>query len=111
MTTWTLKLHPGITFTDGTPYNADAVRGELGAHQEPGEPITLHWAWPAIASMTAVDATTLEIKLSRRTGSSIGSVSATALNYIASPQAIAAGTDLSATPIGAGPFTMRAVVA
>ena len=107
MTTWTLKLHPGITFTDGTPYNADAVRVNWERIKNPASRSPSLGVAGQIASMTAVDATTLEIKLSAPNGQFDRSVSRNALNYIASPQAIAAGTDLSATPIGAGPFTMR----
>src|SRR5436190_1530404 len=33
--TWTLKLRPGITFTDGTPYDANAVRFNYLRLQDP----------------------------------------------------------------------------
>src|SRR3954454_1449840 len=38
--TWTLKLRPGVTFTDGTPYDADAVIYNIKRQQDPANKFT-----------------------------------------------------------------------
>lgn len=107
LTTWTLKLHPGITFSDGTPYDAEAVKINWERIKDPASRSSALAVAGQITTMTVADDLTLEIELSEPNGQFDRSVSRYALNYIASPTAISSGTDLNTTPIGAGPFLMQ----
>ncbi|HVJ96450.1 MAG TPA: ABC transporter substrate-binding protein [Acidimicrobiia bacterium] len=106
-TVWTLKLKPGITFTDGTPYNAAAVKTNWEFRKDPAKRSPSFTPLMSVASLTAVDDTTLTIQLSAPNAHFDNSVSKTGLNYIASATAIQNGTDMTSTAIGAGPFTVE----
>ena len=105
-TQWTLKLKPNQKFTDGTPFDAAAVKTnwERAAVKENG------CACFAIASgitgLTAVDATTLDFTLKSGNATFYNLVARNAINYIASPKAIADKVDLVNKPVGAGPFKL-----
>jgi peptide/nickel transport system substrate-binding protein len=106
-TVWTLKLKPGITMSDGSPYDTAAVvanwtRAKDVANRSPALTTLL-----PVATMTPVDATTLTITLSSPNAHFDKAVARTSANYIASATALAAGTDLTSQAIGAGPYTLK----
>jgi peptide/nickel transport system substrate-binding protein len=107
LSTWTLVLHDGITFTDGTPLDAAAVKANWERILVPDNRSPAFGYASQIASTTVVDDLTLEIALTAPNAHFPLAVSRTALNYLASPTAFAAGHDLANDPIGAGPFVVR----
>jgi peptide/nickel transport system substrate-binding protein len=106
-TVWTLKLKPGITFSDGTPYNAEAVKVNWEFRKDPAKRSPSFTPLMPVAAMNVVDETTLEIQLSAPNAHFDNSVSKTGLNYIASATAVQNGTDLTSQAIGAGPFLVE----
>jgi peptide/nickel transport system substrate-binding protein len=60
---WTLKLKPGIKFTDGTDYNADAVKFVLDREMKDGNPAPRAQLTAFTASVTVVDPLTIHFKL------------------------------------------------
>jgi peptide/nickel transport system substrate-binding protein len=106
---WTLKIRPNIKFTDGTAYDADAVKFNWDRHADPAN------ASPTVAgtlktlSYQVVDPLTLRVTLNSANGQFPRIVSRQ-LSYIASPTAITkAGsqTAFNSNPVGAGPFTLK----
>src|SRR5687768_10641986 len=103
--TWTLKLRPGITFSDGSAYDAEAVKVNWERLKVPENRSPSRGIAASIASLTVKDPTTLEIKLVAPNAHFPNSVSRFGgMNYIASPTAIKNKHDLVNKPIGAGPF-------
>ena len=103
--TWMLELRPNMTFTDGTPFDADAV--------------AFNWQRildPALLSSSAVTAKSISwevidpqtVKITADKVNHQLPLSFTEdLAFIGSPTAIAAkGPDFGNSPVGAGPFTL-----
>ena len=102
-TEWTLKLPTGITFTDGTPYDAAAVAFNLTRHIEGRSRLA-----PLLTGITwaATDAQTVTFTL-EKAWSGFPYVLAWTGGYIASPTAIQANPEgWSSSPVGAGPFVL-----
>ncbi|MCL6650881.1 ABC transporter substrate-binding protein [Agrobacterium rubi] len=104
---WTLTLREGVTFTDGTTYDADAVKfnWERQASTDtlsPSQGFVASW----IGGVKIVDPLTIEITLpkpDRNFGSSLAQLAP----FVASPQALkAAKTKTDIKPVGAGPFVL-----
>jgi len=106
-TVWTLKLKDGVTFSDGSAYDAEAVKANWARAQDPANRSPSFTAMMAVSDLTVVDPTTLQITLSAPNSHFPSTISRAGLNYIASAQAIAAGTDLTSQSIGAGPYTLE----
>lgn len=105
--TWTLKLRPGVTFSDGTPFDAAAVKLNYDTHAKP-ETKSLHAAAAATVKTEVVDPTTLTITSVTGPNPSLDRMVATELTYIEAPSAINKGIDeAGANPVGAGPFTLE----
>ena len=107
-TTWTLKLRPGMKFTDDTAYDAEAVKYNW---DRAADPETLAPAQAFIASwnkkITIVDPMTLTIRLDSPNANFAAQV-AELCPFIASPAALKAAkqkTDIK--PVGAGAFTLK----
>lgn len=99
-TTWTLKLRPGVTFTDGTPYDAEAVVTNLKRHVEKRSR-TANLVTP-ITNYETPDATTVVFTLSFG-WSGFPYALASAPGMIVSPTAIETqGDQLAVNPVGAG---------
>lgn len=105
--TWTLKLRKGVIFTDGNPYDAEAVKFNW---DRAADPATLAPAQPFVASwntsITVVDPQTLTIKLNGPNANFPAQI-AELSPFIASPAALKAAkekTDIK--PVGAGAFTL-----
>lgn len=102
-TTWTLTLNEGIEFTDGTPYDAEAVKYNWDRAAGEGS------ALAGIAStMTTevVDELTVEVTLDAPNPVFDRAV-AEQLAYIASPTALEEQGEDYTEPVGAGPFVLE----
>lgn len=103
---WTLKLRPDIKFTDGNPYDADAV---VYNWKRAADPDTLAPSQPFVSSwidgVEIIDPLTVQITLSTA-NRNFGSTLAQSAPFVASPAALeAAGADKAAIkPVGAGAF-------
>ena len=106
-----LYLREGVTFHDGTDFNADAVvanieRSQAGGH---GRDETQQ-ATSAIGDMEVIDEYTVD--LIQAEGEVVGwslieSALAVVSGLMISPQAIEDGVDLDREPVGTGPFVFE----
>jgi peptide/nickel transport system substrate-binding protein len=104
--TWTLKLRPNVKFSDGTAYDAAAVKFNWQRLQDPNLKSPQAALVDQIQSMDVVDAQTLRITLRSKNGSFPVTVSL--ISFIGSPTAIQArGAAFASNPVGAGPFTLK----
>jgi ABC-type transport system substrate-binding protein len=108
--TWQMGLRPGVTFSDGTPLDANAVIVNVQRHiDRPSSPARI--AAQQIESMRVVDPLTVEFVLKTQIGSfpvmfSLGPFQGT-FGMIISPAAIQQyGDDIGRHPVGAGPYTL-----
>lgn len=104
--TWTLKLRPDVTFSDGTPFDAAAVAYNWERIRDPqnfsaGGSIAADLTWEE------VDELTLRV-VSEKVNYQLPWALNNELAYIGSPEAIEAkGADFTNSPVGAGPFTLQ----
>lgn len=105
-TVWTMKINPGITFSDGTEYDAEAVKFTYEHIRDKGIAASLArmiTAW----KMTVVDPLTLEIK-SPIANTQLDRTIADSLPFIISPSAYKKDPEkYPEHPIGAGPFLLK----
>lgn len=106
-TQWTLTPREGITFHDGTPFNAEAIVANLKAHQ------TSFLTARALLNMESVELSadgTAAVVTAKAPWVSFPSGLAGQLGYMASPTwlaAIDAGTAQQTAPVGTGPFVYK----
>ncbi|WP_084104774.1 ABC transporter substrate-binding protein [Demequina sp. NBRC 110056] len=96
----TLSLQPGVTFHDGTPFDAEAVKVNIELIKNTPGP----YAGPfqVVDSIDVVDELTVQLNLAQPTPSLLTTLSTRAAP-MASPAAIEAGT-IAQTPVGTGPW-------
>jgi peptide/nickel transport system substrate-binding protein len=106
--TWTLKLRDGINFTDGTPYDAAAVKFNWDRTADPATAApTQAWIGTWKDGMSVADPTTLIIKLPSADADFASKIAHLA-PFIASPEALrAAATKTDIKAVGAGPFLLQ----
>ncbi|TVR27504.1 MAG: hypothetical protein EA389_02735 [Ilumatobacter sp.] len=103
---WTLTLHPGIEFSDGTPFDADAVKFNLDRHADLEENSRAYQNARNISEVTVIDDTTLEIVLDFP-WAAFPETLAGNLGKVGSPTAIQADPDgFNRNPVGAGAFVL-----
>jgi peptide/nickel transport system substrate-binding protein len=101
-TTLSLTLRDGVTFTDGTAFDATAVKANLEhAKQGTGEAGN---ALKFVDHVDAVDATHANVVLSAPDPSLVDSLARSA-GYMASPKALDSG-DIKRNPVGTGPYEL-----
>ncbi|MCU1492295.1 MAG: hypothetical protein JWO62_59 [Acidimicrobiaceae bacterium] len=111
-TVWTLKLRPGIKFSDGTPYDAEAVKESILRHIAPGSTSFARTYVGTISSITVVNSLTDRFVLNAPWGS-FPYLLTTQAGFITSPTAVAKlGSSLNVNPVGAGagPFILQSFV-
>jgi len=105
--TWDFTLADDVTFTDGTPFDAEAVRANIEHLQDPDTgSSTGYLAVQKVAQVEVVDATHARFHLTAPDSALLESLSQqwTAMQ---SPAGIARGTDANcAAPVGTGPFVV-----
>lgn len=105
--TWEFKLRQGVTFHDGTPFNADAVKATIGRvlDEKVGSPRA--GQYKMVTEVNVVDEYTVQFKLAYPF-SPLLSILANHEGSMISPKAIEQyGKDLSKHPVGTGPFVFE----
>jgi ABC-type transport system substrate-binding protein len=108
--TWTVKLRPGVKFSDGTAFDATAVKANWDRHQS--TPTSLcRSALTGFQSWAVVDPLTLKVTLNSPIGDPFPGLLQGCLGVIASPAALQAyGSRYGTSPdttVGAGPFLLK----
>ena len=100
--TYTFTLRRGVTFHDGTPLNAQAVKVTLERLIDPRIRVGIRFFYTPINTVEAVDDATVRITLKAPSPSFMGGLSTTQA-AIVNPAAVArAGERWTAAPIGGG---------
>jgi len=104
--TWTLVLHPGIKFSDGTPLDASAIAYTIQQQSNPNSGDS-NFATEKTWKTQVVNATTLKITLP--TGDAQFPAEMTQdFPYIGSPTAWKKeGANFATKPVGAGPYMLQ----
>ncbi len=112
--TWTFHLRQGVTFHDGTPFNAEAVLFSLNRQHDKTHPFHnvggsyVYWIATGLAeivdTITAVDEFTVQIRLKTAYAPFIYTIAITPFSIV-SPTAVKKwGDEFSNNPVGTGPF-------
>ena len=112
--TWTFHLRKGVTFHDGTPFNAEAVLFSLNRQHDKTHPFHdvggsyVYWIATGLAEIvdkiTAVDEFTVQIHLKTAYSPFIYTIAITSFSIV-SPTAVKEfGDEYSNNPVGTGPF-------
>ena len=104
---WNLKLRPNVKFTDGTAYDAAAVKFNWARLQDPNNKASRASQANTIASMDVVDP--LNLKLTLKAKNAVFPQTVALIPYVASPTAIQqkGAQAYNSDPVGAGPFILK----
>lgn len=101
-------LRDGVTFHDGTPWNAEAVVFNIQRHIDNADSFS-HVAMSRVAEMAALDDRTVWIKLGESNGDFIYDVAVSTAAYQISPTAWGEdGSTFHENPVGTGAFMFEA---
>ncbi len=99
-----LTLRQGVTFHDGTPFNAEAVAFNLNRLRTTTEPTTRAGDVAHIADVVAVSEYEVRIDLKQPSGSALSGLAMEG-TLMVSPAAVEKyGADYGRNPVGTGPF-------
>jgi peptide/nickel transport system substrate-binding protein len=103
--TVTLKLREGVTFHDGEPFNAAAVKANLERSKEVGDAAgaTVKAAAAEVESVETPDDLTAVVHLNTPDGGFVYSLG-TQIGMMLSPAVLDGSTGLDLKPVGAGPY-------
>ncbi|MBO0693747.1 MAG: ABC transporter substrate-binding protein, partial [Acidimicrobiaceae bacterium] len=103
--TVTIGLRKGVTFSDGTPFNAQAVAYNINRDLNPKYACDCDIYFP-VSSITTPDNYTVALHLTKPFSPIISAFPGATPNYIISPTALSKTSekDFSLKPVGAGPF-------
>ena len=103
--TWTLKLRTGVTFHDGTPFNAEAVVFNFDRIVDPAtkSEYAVFQLGP-YESSRAIDESTVEIKMSRPYGPLPVSLATYGIGMVSPAAVDQYGDQYGQNPVGTGPF-------
>jgi peptide/nickel transport system substrate-binding protein len=96
----TLRLREGVTFHDGTDFNAEAVKVNLDDTKDGGGPLSANLS--SVASVDVVDDYTVKINL-KNSDPGLLRVLGTSTAYMGSPAALEDGS-IDSAPVGTGPW-------
>lgn len=103
-TVWTITLRPGITFHDGTPLDADAVKLQL---DQDVASFLVGQAFKSVDSVEATDPMTVTVNM-KEPWVAFPSVLAGQGGFVASPKQLnAEGAAATDQPIGTGPYVFE----
>lgn len=101
---YTIKLHSGVKFHDGTDFNAEAVKVNLDRASNPENRLKRHNLFRVIEKTEALDAQTVRITLKQPFSAFINNLAHPAAVMI-SPAALKQyGKEIGFHPVGTGPY-------
>jgi len=104
-----VELQPGQKFSDGTPFDAEAIKYGLertiAAKNTKSNRVEIN----SIGSIDIASPTSLTIKLSKPIAGKFMTLLAHGESFIVPKSAVDAGVDLSLKPTGAGPFKVESL--
>ena len=105
--TYVFHLHKGITFHDGTPADAEAIKWNIEYTLDPANTADARVFFKPIAAVEALDDATLQIRLKEPSADFLMVLGGYRTGFlVASPTAVKRwGNDYKFHPVGAGPFT------
>lgn len=110
---WTFHLREGVSFQDGTPFNADAVVWNIDRLLDPDVRVPRRGSFSAIESAEAVDANTVKMNLSEPAPYLPGAMTVSTLAILSPASVDADGNSYQniTHPVGTGPyaFTSRSL--
>lgn len=108
--TWTMKLRQGVQFSDGTPFDAAAVKLNYDTQANPATR-SQHIGAAIGLKAEVLDPLTVKLMPNGAPNPNLDRLVAVELPYIIAPSAIAKGPETyGAQPIGAGPFVLKSWV-
>jgi 4-phytase/acid phosphatase/peptide/nickel transport system substrate-binding protein len=107
--TWTFKLRPDVKFSDGTPFNAQAVAWNYARQKDPKNNCRCAFYVANIVSVEAKDDLTVVYNMTDPVVSLPAQLARPSQNSsMQSPSAIQAkGDDYNRNPVGTGPFVVK----
>lgn len=111
LTEVTLKLLPGVTWSDGTPFTAADVVFTHGWVTNPANAATSIQPWARITEITAVDDLTVLVRFAQQNFNWYESFATQQLGTIYPKHYVEAGGDMRTAPLGTGPFIVESFAA
>lgn len=106
--TISIRLRSGVTFSDGAPFDAAAVKAGILRNMDAPNHGQFSAQLYDIASIDVASPTALTIHLSQPVAAAFYPLLASPETYIVSPKAAAdPAVNLNTTPVGAGPFVLK----
>jgi len=102
----TFKLRAGVTFQDGTPFDAEAVKFNLERVIDPEVNSRQRSLLEDLEGVDVVDPLTARVNLARPSGPMLAMLSNEPGSMISPTAHAALGADFSRRPVGTGPFTI-----
>lgn len=105
--TWTFTLREGVTFHDGTPFDADAVVAHFTTMLDDTRNLGSFSLWAPISSVNKTDAQTVTVITTDPYGALLNTM-AHGSALIPSPDSVKEyGKDVGLHPVGAGPYKVK----
>ncbi|MEP6843861.1 MAG: ABC transporter substrate-binding protein, partial [Pseudolysinimonas sp.] len=102
---WTFHLRDGVMFTDGTPFNSEAVKFNIARQLDPNQRAGEAGNLPKGTTVETPDPLTAVFKFTAPDESILSALASTAIGFMASPTAIQKfGNQYGLNPVGTGPF-------
>jgi ABC-type transport system substrate-binding protein len=103
-----VKLRDGVVFSDGSAFDANAVKSGIERNLAVPAPHPQFRAELSdISSVEVVDPLTVRLHLNTPAAAAVYPLLAGIETFIVSPGAVAKGVDLNSNPVGAGPFVLK----
>lgn len=108
--TLTVKIHPGKTFSNGDPLNAEAVAASFNRMLDPQVGSIYRGLYASIKEVVATDDTTVEFRLAEPNGHLLLLLAPIPASVVNVKAIEAMGAEHSRKPVGSGPYVVESFV-
>jgi peptide/nickel transport system substrate-binding protein len=107
-TQYTFKLRTGVTFHDGTPFDAKAVKWNLDRLKDPGVRVPVRASYP-LKETEVLDPSTVKVTLQRPSAPFVSALTYTTSGMLSPAAADKHGNDYKTIghPVGTGPYVFK----